>query len=288
MAKRRGELGRIGREEVVIDQVKKVESAIPVQSRIDIRALAEMAIYWESIGKSVRTMSQLVNWSVDLCSQILKTNGMIEEEIDNVTKAHNALVIRELYQNKVMGRGRKKLLRTKQLENLRLEGVHPETGGSAGHDEYALSHHKYSVQPAPDVVKPKGSKHFDMISREYDRVMAEDKEKQQREYRERITQMPKREDGTFIIEPHHNNDYTQADKERDDAYRANLEAKETLRQCEEITKSQKPKPRKGDEYKMAKMTDVEYEEKERKRAEKDAREKAAMDAMIRRPPKPTA
>ena len=66
------------------EQEIKVEASIPVQSRVDIRALAEMVLYWDGEGVYIKTMSQLVNWTVDLCSQILKLNDRLPEEVDSV------------------------------------------------------------------------------------------------------------------------------------------------------------------------------------------------------------
>jgi hypothetical protein len=232
---------------------------------------------------------------------------MIGEEIDSASKASNALMARDLYQAKVMGRGRKKLVRTKQLENLRLDGVNPETGGTFGHNEYVLSHNRHSIEPAPDLVKPGKSKHYDMISEELDRIAAEERNRLCNEAKRVVSECGIDENGYVRAVSTGYGTYTQSDKERDDRFKQKMDVNGLVQQCETIHSSDqreclttstpnphpepelpKPKPRKGDEYKIASMTDEQLEEKERKRAEKDAREKAAMDAMLRRPPKPTA
>ena len=70
------------------EQEIKVEASIPVSSRIDIRVLAEMCAYWDESGRYIKTMSQLVNWSMDLCSQVLKINDMLPVTMDTLLEAN--------------------------------------------------------------------------------------------------------------------------------------------------------------------------------------------------------
>ena len=61
-------------------KITKTESSMPVQSRISLITLANLDKFWMSKGKTIRNMSMLVNWSVDLLSEVLDANG----ELDNI------------------------------------------------------------------------------------------------------------------------------------------------------------------------------------------------------------
>lgn len=137
---------------MISDNDKKVESSIPVQSRIDIRLLAEMVMYWESQGVYVKSMSQLLSWSLDLCKQIIESNRQLPKIIDTVLEANEFLTLRELYQPGMKDRGRNKLTRARQLENLRFEGVDPKFGKYGGRNEYKISHNNHSMKVLGDVV----------------------------------------------------------------------------------------------------------------------------------------
>jgi len=139
---------------MISDNDKKVESSIPVQSRIDIRLLAEMTMYWESQGVYIKSMSQLLSWSLDLCKQIIESNGQLPKIIETVLEASDFLIMRELYQPGTgMGRkGKNKITRARQLENLRLEGVDPKFGKSGGKNEYRLMHNSHSVEALGNII----------------------------------------------------------------------------------------------------------------------------------------
>ena len=134
-----------------VDGEKRVEASIPVMSRVDIRVLAEMVMYWDSIGENIRSMSQLVNWSMSLCSQILSTNNILPKSIDSMLEANMFLTDRGLYQASMRKRGAGKIVRGRQLENLRIEGIDPKFRGKEGNREYKLAHNKHTIDPAPSV-----------------------------------------------------------------------------------------------------------------------------------------
>ena len=254
---------------------KKVESAIPVQSRIDIMALAEMAIYWESIGKGVKTMSQLVNWSVDLCSQILRANDKVRE-VDSLFDAHNILIDRGLYQSKVMERGRKKFIKGRQLENLRLEGVYPESGGVEGRREYVSLHNRHSLQSAPEMFnKPLNSKYNEM-HKEMDKLEKEKAQKIRDENKKLMDELLVDDQGRFVIEPHGRGNYTEADRLRDEQRKKyKVDPNVLVKECEKIVEDSVNVNR---SYRP--LTDNELDERDRKRMEKERLEKEALDAMV--------
>ena len=122
----------------------KQERSIPVQGRIDIKSLAEMDAYWSSIGVDIRTMSQLISWTVDLCHDILSKNDKLPVLYESVADCHNHLERRNLYQKRLKERSIAKVNAAMRFESLRLEGVNP-----AEYDkrEYNIVHNKNSVEP---------------------------------------------------------------------------------------------------------------------------------------------
>ena len=88
------------------DRMTKQENSIPVQSRVSMISLAELAKYWEGTEYEIRSMSQLISWSLDLLRDILKANEMIEVdgEFEMVVEARDYLVGRGLWQQKVAKR----------------------------------------------------------------------------------------------------------------------------------------------------------------------------------------
>jgi hypothetical protein len=98
--------------------MRDLENSIPVQSRVNAMALAEMVEYWSEEGYYIRSMSQLVNLSVDLCAQILEINGKLPIVIDSIVKADEVLRKRGLYQKSLNDRTRVKIDKAARLELL--------------------------------------------------------------------------------------------------------------------------------------------------------------------------
>lgn len=121
-----------------------VESSLPVQSRISIITLAELEKYWSGDGHNIKTMSQLVSWSVNLLKEVLRVNGKLCFEPMNVTEADRHLQNKGLYQSSMMKRGFKKRATALSFENLRYEGVDPKEYVPR---QYNVVHDKNSVEP---------------------------------------------------------------------------------------------------------------------------------------------
>jgi len=127
----------------------KQESSVPVMSRVSVFNLVELDNYWEvGEGVGVRTMSQLVSWSLDLLCEILRANGKLPLEVGSVSEAHNYLLKRGLYQPSMKKRSFEKIGAAIRFENLREEGVEPS---KLVKHQYGILHNKNSVQPL-DVV----------------------------------------------------------------------------------------------------------------------------------------
>ena len=140
------------------------ESSVPVQSRVSIVTLAQMARYWEVNETNIRTVSQLVSWSLYLLADILKTNGHLERE-PSVAEAKEYMVRRELFQQGTVSRGMKKLDAAIRFEGLREEGIFPRRGdrkrkkGGRDYNEmvYAMLHKDPNrISGEPSSVEPWG------------------------------------------------------------------------------------------------------------------------------------
>ena len=129
-----------------MDKEVKQESSIPVQARVGMVSLAEMAKYWESQGYMVRSMSQLVAWSLDLLCEVLRQNQAMPLVIETVAEAHRELEQRGLYQGSLKNRAFKKIGASLRFETMRREGIDPKSYTPM---DYGILHNKRSVEPSP-------------------------------------------------------------------------------------------------------------------------------------------
>lgn len=134
------------------DRITKQESSIPIQSRISLISLAELAKYWKDTEYEIRTMSQLVSWSLDLLRDILKANDMITKDIESVVEARDYLVDNNLWQRKVSKRAFVKLGNAVRFQGFRDRGENPETRDEMSKIGHNLMHNKHSVEPYEDKV----------------------------------------------------------------------------------------------------------------------------------------
>ena len=136
------------------DRMTKQESSIPVQSRTSIISLAELARYWETSEYDIRSMSQLISWSLDLLRDILKANEMIgaNDEIESIVEARDYLVENGLWQQKVAKRAFTKIGNAVRFQGFRDLGENPETRDEMSKIGHNLMHNKHSVSPYRDRV----------------------------------------------------------------------------------------------------------------------------------------
>jgi hypothetical protein len=137
-----------------MDREQRVESSVPVQGRISIVTLAELNMYWESAGADIRTMSQLLSWSVDALRDILANSGKLPQVIESVVSAHNHLEERKLYQSGLRQRSEKKIINAMAFEGLRVEGIDPKIYAEESYgkktmigNQYRTMHNSNSVRP---------------------------------------------------------------------------------------------------------------------------------------------
>jgi hypothetical protein len=133
------------------DEESKVEGSIPVQARVNIKGLANLDLYWESEGYQIKTMSQLIGFSIELLNDILEANGKIREKIDSVAEANHYLTNRGLYQQSMKNRSFKKIGMAIAFENMREEGADPKFHASG---QYNRMHRQPDQRGNPSTVQP--------------------------------------------------------------------------------------------------------------------------------------
>ena len=166
-----------------VEGLVKQESSLPVQSRVDIRTLANLLIYWETSSASIRNMSQLLSWSLEMFQQVLITNGKLPEVIESVARANEVLIERGLYQPGLRKRGKEKLLNAIRFENLRIEGEDPEQYVP---QHYNKIHNPHSVRQIYEMKEElrKIKERKEHSRRLIEEAKLKDKERQQVEYDE--------------------------------------------------------------------------------------------------------
>ena len=170
------------------------ERSIPVQSRIDMISLARLDVYWSKEGYNVKSMSQLVSWSIDLLIKVLEANG-VDIKIDTLVDADRYLNVRGLHQAGMRNkRGREKLATALRFESIRLEGSNPKDVVPRQYNEL---HRKDSVQPFEGEAVNEKTKKINEITRkalevdEIARIKNDEKEveegwKRIREHQEKV------------------------------------------------------------------------------------------------------
>lgn len=109
-----------------MDREMRIESSLSVQSRVSVVSLAQLVSYWERSGVSVKTMSQLVSWSLDLMCEVLRNNGEMRDEVESIGQAYSMLEIRGLFQKSLKQRSIRKISTALGFEALRQDGVEPK------------------------------------------------------------------------------------------------------------------------------------------------------------------
>jgi hypothetical protein len=123
-----------------MDKITKQESSIPVQSRVSIVTLAELASYWEREDRNIKTVSQLVSWSLYLLSEILTTNGMLGKE-PSIEEARRYMMEKGLYQRGMETRGYQKLGNAIRFQRMREDGENPQNSANpVDRNAYSMLH----------------------------------------------------------------------------------------------------------------------------------------------------
>jgi hypothetical protein len=116
------------------------ESSLAFSARVDVIALAKVAKFLTNEGYRVRTMSQLINWSVQYLESILSQNGH-SYKMDFVDASKLLIELGVMNPN---GRNNKKIAASTRLSMLRREGYDPEISDPRTHN---FLNNRHSVQP---------------------------------------------------------------------------------------------------------------------------------------------
>jgi hypothetical protein len=131
---------------VTEEKIAKQERSISANTRADVVTLAELTSYWNNQGYYIRSISQLISWSLDLLKDVLEQNKFIEPSFDFVS-ARTFLRERGLNQQSHEIRERKKIAAATRFEMVRKEGLDPR---SVDPKSFAMLHNKHSVQDSPE------------------------------------------------------------------------------------------------------------------------------------------
>ena len=67
-----------------MNDYSKIERSIPVQTRVDLNTLAELDLFWTNEGYNIRSMSQLVSWTIEMCKDIIVNNQKMPQIFDSL------------------------------------------------------------------------------------------------------------------------------------------------------------------------------------------------------------
>jgi hypothetical protein len=188
------------RERIVNREETRQESSLPLSARVSIVDLAEMVRFWESQGVYIKTMSQLVAWSVSAFVDVLKSNGKIENRDMEVGTAHRILCSKGLYQAKALDRGAKKLTMAIGMGNMRIEGIEPRFENPRA---FRTIHNGNSVDALPDtrvsVLSEEQQNAIDEALRKTEGMTTEELSRWSRDSYDNEQQRPKEVDNTPIF-----------------------------------------------------------------------------------------
>lgn len=109
---------------MIEDKRAKSEASMPMQSRVDLSVLAELLIYWEKKGVYIKSVSQLISWSLEAFRGAVYENNLLPVSIDTLEEAYEVLTHRGLISRKHEERISSKLFRARGFENIRMdEGI---------------------------------------------------------------------------------------------------------------------------------------------------------------------
>lgn len=133
------------------EELVRKEASISVQARVDVRVLAEMVQFWQRKGHQIRTMSQLVSWSMEMMYDVLKMNGEIEGDLLPIMEARQVLQKAALWQFSLSKRNDAKLHRAASYESLRTQGYDPRDYDRTGN--YERLHNRRDTYSSNDSVR---------------------------------------------------------------------------------------------------------------------------------------
>jgi len=159
---------------ITMDEKSRRESSISVQSRVSVIDLARLDWFWSKQGVQMRSMSQLVNWSLmEMADQLVKQGHMGDEVMSSVLSAHKYLQTRGLYQRSHAKRSGSRLAMAIKFESMRKAGLDPEREHPRAHGQI---HNEYSIEShaGPDYKEMISQSEWDEIKKERQRAKHEE------------------------------------------------------------------------------------------------------------------
>ena len=154
------------------DKEIKQEQSIPTAARVNLITLAKLSEWWNSSGHQVRSMSQLISWSMDLLKEILVSNGKILDTEISVVEANRYLSEHGLYQQSVRRRAVKKIATAIRFEGMREEGIDPKAELPS---HYNILHNKKSIEAFSQIVDIPQGELEEQIRRSWEENLAKKK-----------------------------------------------------------------------------------------------------------------
>lgn len=146
------------------------EASVALSARVDVRDLAELVNFWEAQGEYIRTMSQLVAWSINFLCQELRRNNLMPFRAESLSEASRHLRQRGLYQTKTRERTAKKFAMALAFENLRSEGGDPRVYAP---QVYKTMHGHNQVMPPPEMLRPDVTDSSTMTAEEIEQLISQ-------------------------------------------------------------------------------------------------------------------
>lgn len=244
----------------------KVEGSIPVQSRIDIRSLANMEKWFLKEGMHIRTMSQLVSWTVDYMVELLSLNDKLDETVGSIEEAYQYLRLRGLMQRSMEKKGAKKLLRARGYESLRSQGADPAYEDPSGFKQIH-NQPRSKVSPFQTVGVKESNSYMDDIDKAFDKIKEEDMEATKKKGREAVEWEVDEKTGLTVCKVQ-SSDIGQVDQ--DDLDKWEKEKLEEQKKLYEESKVGSDEPRKMSEEELDKKgEEIRKKDEERAKLERD-------------------
>ena len=161
-----------------MNREEKQESSVPAQSRVSIVTLAQLAKYWQNEDYHIRTVSQLISWSLELLKEALVANGHIEGE-PSIEEARHYMMKEKLFQQGTLARGKDKLNTAIRFDRIRKRGGDPRSNESdrAIHNRLHRKHNQFtgeasSVEPFMDSVSGANNELIKNAMETYEKVLS--------------------------------------------------------------------------------------------------------------------
>lgn len=124
----------------------RAEATMPIGSRVDLVTLANLIIFWENQGMAIKSVSMLVSWTLDAFMMIMENSGKMEHGVKTLEVAYQVLEDKRLLQKGMKKRMSAKFMKSRAMENLRLDGLDARSHGGRFYEEL---HPRNEVEASP-------------------------------------------------------------------------------------------------------------------------------------------